>query len=372
MKKFIKNIHLWLSLPFGVVITIICFSGAMLIFEKEISESLQRRYYFVERVTDSKITFADAIAAVEPLLTEDQHITGVVISPDAERTWKVTLSAPKHAAMYVDQYSGEVLGRPERLKFFATMFRLHRWLMDSRPEDKGAIYWGKMIVGVSTIVCAVLLITGIVLWIPRSVAMWKNRSRIALRRGWRRFLYDLHVTGGIYAALLVLAMALTGLTWSFEWYRNGVYRLFGVDTSASSPKPQRATSDASSPYAVWEDVYADVAARYEHHGDITLALGSASVKLAGIGNPRAQDRYTFDSATGEITSVVEYADSPRRQKIGGWLYALHVGNWGGLFTRVLWFLAAMLGATLPITGYYLWFKRVFAKRCDNKCEKCLK
>lgn len=36
---------------------------------------------------------------------------------------------------------------------------------------------------------------------------------------------------------------------------------------------------------------------------------------------------------------------------------MHVGSFGGLATRVLWFVAALLGALLPLTGYYLWYKR---------------
>jgi hypothetical protein len=28
----------------------------------------------------------------------------------------------------------------------------------------------------------------------------------------------------------------------------------------------------------------------------------------------------------------------------------------------MWFLAAMLGATLPLTGYYLWIRRMVVKR----------
>ncbi|MDE6348140.1 MAG: PepSY domain-containing protein, partial [Bacteroides sp.] len=39
-------------------------------------------------------------------------------------------------------------------------------------------------------------------------------------------------------------------------------------------------------------------------------------------------------------------------------YTMHVSNWGGIFTRILTFLAALLGATLPLTGYYLWAKRL--------------
>ena len=33
MKKVFRKIHLWLSVPFGLLITLICFSGAMLVFD---------------------------------------------------------------------------------------------------------------------------------------------------------------------------------------------------------------------------------------------------------------------------------------------------------------------------------------------------
>lgn len=37
---------------------------------------------------------------------------------------------------------------------------------------------------------------------------------------------------------------------------------------------------------------------------------------------------------------------------------VHVGSWLGGLTRLLNFLAALLGATLPLTGYYLWLRRL--------------
>ena len=84
-----------------------------------------------------------------------------------------------------------------------------------------------------------------------------------------------------------------------------------------------------------------------------------SVKREGMGNQRAADKYSFDSRTGEVTDVVLYADSDHNRKVRGWVYSIHVGSWGGIITRVMWFLAAMLGATLPLTGYYLWIRRKF-------------
>ena len=277
MRKIFKELHIWLSMPLGLVMSVICFSGAMLVFEKEITESVQKEYYFVDKVSDDALSIEQVKMLVEPTLAEDVEIKGVVVSEEAERCYKVNLSKPKHAAVYIDQYSGKIKGQPERLPFFRTMFRLHRWLMDSRPED-GGIYWGKMIVGVSTLLMVIIIITGIIIWIPKNIKNLKARLSINVKKGWRRFCYDLHVAGGFYAALLILAMALTGLTWSFEWYRDGFNEIFG-----------------------------DIISRKT-------------------------------------------------------IRAIHVGSWGGMTTRVLWFLAAMIGAALPLTGYYLFFKRKFGKR----------
>ena len=35
MKKIFRTLHLWLSVPFGLLVSLICFSGAMLVFENE-------------------------------------------------------------------------------------------------------------------------------------------------------------------------------------------------------------------------------------------------------------------------------------------------------------------------------------------------
>ena len=47
MKKLFRNIHLWLSLPLGILISIICLSGAALVFEQDITQALQRSIYRV-------------------------------------------------------------------------------------------------------------------------------------------------------------------------------------------------------------------------------------------------------------------------------------------------------------------------------------
>lgn len=79
---------------------------------------------------------------VELMLPDSVSVTGISVFSDPERAWQVNLSKPRRASVYVDQYTGEIKGKYERSAFFVTMFRLHRWLLDSMKADGGA-FWGK-------------------------------------------------------------------------------------------------------------------------------------------------------------------------------------------------------------------------------------
>ena len=458
MRNFFRKFHLWVSVPFGIVITITCFTGALLVFEKEITALCVGDITVVTPVGEP-LPVSVIADKVDATLPADVDVKGVVISSSPDEAYRVNLSKPKKAFVYVNQYTGEVIGKDERMPFFQTVFRLHRWLMDSNPGE-GKVFWGKMIVGASTLAFVVILLTGLVIWWPRNRKMLKNRLQIALRKGKNRFWYDLHVAGGFYAMLLLLAMALTGLAWSFEWYSNGVYTLLGageanetavveskapkvatapvcpgncrectlpvcaysvennstavvpgsvtlwnadavtaatnvveakyvdaepaisvadidaitaatvVDaqsgatamTDGNSGATSLAVASHSTEFDSWQRAYENVAAIVQHFETITVSAGVVSVKNTKYGNIRAADKYMFDEESGAIISVELYKDSARKGKLSGWFYALHTGLWGGLLTRVLYFLAALLGATLPLTGYYLWVKRLYGKR----------
>ena len=381
MKKAFRKIHLWLSVPFGLIITVICFSGAALVFEDEVMELCRRDLYYVEKVSGAPLPVEYLIEKVAGTLPDSVAVTGVSISSDAERAYQVNLSKPRRASVYVDQYTGEVKGRHERAPFFLTMFKLHRWLLDGMKPD-GGIFWGKMIVGVSTLMFVFVLISGIVIWWPRTKKALKNSLKIAVGKGRRRFWYDLHVAGGMYALVLLLAMALTGLTWSFSWYRTGFYKVFGVEmkqraghgalqtvhgtpqtahggkSGRNSSEEGRGNREHTSPYACWQQVYEELKARNAGYKQITVSNGSASVSFERFGNQRAADRYAFNPQDGEITEVTLYKDTDASGKMRGWIYSVHVGSWGGMFTRILTFIAALLGGTLPLTGYYLWLRRI--------------
>lgn len=158
MRKFFHQIHLWLSIPLGILISVICLTGAILVFEKEITQIM-----YPETLTTQ---------------VEGQH------------------------------------GRKQRPEFFRQVRALHRWLLDA-PAKKGESSAGKTVVGITTVAMTVILISGVIIWFPRNRRTLKNRLQISCTKGWRRFWYDSHVALGFYSTLFLLIMALTGLTWSF-------------------------------------------------------------------------------------------------------------------------------------------------------------
>jgi len=112
----------------------------------------------------------------------------------------------------------------------------------------------------------------------------------------------------------------------------------------------------------WQTAYDAVKAKNQNAPSITVSEGQVEVSLGNYGNNRATDSYTFDSETGKITGEQKYADKPAGDKMRGWIYAIHTGAWAGIAGRILAFLAALLGASLPLTGYYIWLKRICTKR----------
>lgn len=172
MRKLFAKIHLWISLPLGILFSVICLTGAILVFE---NETLQ------------------------------------LLNPSAD-----VMSMGKHA--------------PERKElvgydFFHSTLRIHRWLLDA-PAKKGERTVGKEIVGYSTLAMAIVLMSGIVIWWPRNRKVLKNRLSVTCSKGSKRFWYDSHVSIGFYATLLLLIMCLTGLVWSFTGWREAFWNLF--------------------------------------------------------------------------------------------------------------------------------------------------
>ncbi len=362
MRRFFLRLHLWLGVPLGVIISVICFSGACLVFEQEITRGLTPELSNVSR-GDRQMTPSEIAASHAELQIQSITYPAVATEPCL-----VTLA--DRTQLSLDPYTGRVLGRVPSYAFFSTMKKLHRWLMDE-PAARGEMSAGKMIVGIAVIVLLLALATGVVVWIPKSVKALK--IRLSVRR--KTLLHDAHTSLGIYAVVLLLLMALTGLTWSFGWYRNAVYSLFGASETTSQPfehqafksenkkpegrpqggRPERFEHEIN--FSSWDKALKNLQSEYAVYQSITIADGTAQVAADPTTSMRKLDNVTFDKRSGRIEDIKRYRDSATSQRMRGWLYALHTGIWGGGVTKIIYFIVALIGASLPITGYCIWIRR---------------
>ncbi len=390
MRKIFAKIHLWLSIPLGIFISIICLTGAILVFEQEITQALNPKLYRVETTSENTpLSPSELAEAINRQVPDTLQLTSLQFAQDPEKpVWAGFKNAGKKT-LSVNPYTGEVNGWSKNYPFFQEVRKLHRWLLDA-PARKGEKSVGKAIVGITTLLMVVILISGLVIWIPRTTKALKNRLKISCTKGWRRFWYDSHVATGFYTLIFLLVMALTGLTWSFGWYRTAAYSLFGAAPQAMETshghagKPQEADSSqhrnrqdgdsktgrqarpdesdkASSNqirlYQTWDRVLAGLQRTYPAYTSIKLEQGSAQIVTSPEGSLRKSDTARFQAGNGNITGITTSDQAPVSQKMKGYFYSFHTGSWGGIWTKILYFLAALLGGILPLSGYYLWYKK---------------
>lgn len=369
MKKFFRKLHLWLSIPTGIIIFIVCLSGAMLVFQEEILHLANPSHYYVEEVKGEPLPLDKLIPMVNEQLTENS-VAGVQIFSDPKRTYTMTLKEGFRVSAFVNPYTAEVTGYYyyQENPFYVIM-RIHRWLMD------GTRTWGKYAVGISTLLFIFILITGLI--VQPGKFFRKSTFVISRGKGKFRLLYDLHNVLGVYACIVLLICALTGLMWSFTWYRNGVFKLFGTEAvqtrahghgnrAGNAKSGGQGAEDKEKEkllnVAHWQEVFNHVKAENPDMEFIRMQDKKAAVHLAGSMRSRAVDTYNFDARTGEIKGIDYYKDVAKSSRIWGWVYSLHVGNFWGIWSKILVFIAALFGASLPVTGYWMYFKKLSRKK----------
>ena len=128
-------------------------------------------------------------------------------------------------------------------------------------------------------------------------------------------------------------------------------RRTGTDESDTRPK------NAQRPYRTWDQVLAGLQQTYPSYTSIKLERNSAQIITSPEGSLRKSDTARFQAEDGTITGITTSDQVPISQKMKGYFYSFHTGTWGGMWTKILYFLAAFLGGILPLSGYYLWYKK---------------
>ncbi|HYK76482.1 MAG TPA: PepSY-associated TM helix domain-containing protein, partial [Daejeonella sp.] len=263
---------------------------------------------------------------------------------------------------FVNPYTGEIIELYSyRETFFYKAFALHRWLLGGNDSI------GKLIVGISTLMFLFILITGLILWWPKTRKMVSQRLKIKWDGNWKRLNHDFHIVLGFYTSIFLFIFAFTGLAWSFQWFNKGIYV---VTKSEMKPpaEPPLSTYNPDKKSLSYEEVLQAAMTQVQEASfyNISAAKDSAGVFTLNIlpaqAPEMATDTYYLDQYSGEIIGSLKFSEKNLGQRVRATFKPVHTGSIFGVCSKVIAFITCLLGVTFPITGYIMWINRINKKK----------
>lgn len=371
-------IHLAAGVVCGLVIGVMCVTGVMLAFEKDVIAWAERDARRVEATVGAVRKPLDELERHFRAARPDAQPTGIVVSADPRAA--VAFTVGRSATYYVDPYTGEVREPASKATagFMQTMLVWHRYLGFSGEESRPR---GKLVNGVANVAFLVLAITGLYLWLPRTWSwravrpvIWFRQNASARARD-----FNWHNTIGLWSAPVLIVLTLTAMPISFRWAGSFLYTLTGTPLPASGPQSSGTpipTVDLPAPAADARPVSRDalLAAAQAAVPDwltITLRLAAPGAKPAPVyftvrereAWPRtANTTLQFDPYSGRLLRRDGHADLNAARQFRAWTRFLHTGEAVGWPGQLIAGLASLGGAVLVFTGLALSYRRFFGRR----------
>jgi uncharacterized iron-regulated membrane protein len=409
LRAVLFQLHWLLGLGAGLVLAVAGVTGALLSYEDAIGEAFDADLIRVAPRSEDRLA-PDALLARFHVQRPDT-VASLTIAAEPGTAALVRLgrdpaTGQRPPSLYLDPHDGTVRGAARTEGVFATIRRLHRWLL--LPGDgKG---WGRTLTGASLVALLVLLGTGLYLRWPKvmSVRIWLKPH---LRQWGRPTYWSLHAVAGTWVLPVYGVIALSGLWWSYDGYREavtvlltqgeGIPRMAAAKPAATEAKP--AATEAKPPATVAKPAASDakpagrkdVASRGEGRpGRREEGLGSPGVPpldtawtafrsadagrftratltlpggAEGVVRIRSKNRNGWrddtriEASTGRVLAHEVGGERPVGVRIAGNMLDVHSGRIFGVLGPPIFLVAALLMPLFLVTGLLLYIGRRAAR-----------
>jgi len=373
-KYILFLLHLWLGLIVGGVICFIAITGALYVFKHEVEDLSVYSSIHREAPAESIVSIDVVQANFEASYDKTPH--KITIPEKTNHNIRVQFTERGKAGItaFADRETGEIIGElsPSVPKFFNTIMFLHRWF------NMENFKLGRQITAACTLVFMVLLISGLILWFPKTGKKnaWRNKFSFGFRYKFSVWNRDLHINMGMYAFIFLIVVAWTGIFFTYGWVK---------DITVNSLKPAELRQEASHGHNQKSQRKPSVGNQQKKKAlevnlDVLLAeanqhlnyTGDLSVMLSGkgISSPTIRKKNTHNllgaqlyddvkfSDKGKLMKVDLFKDRPLYQKVGSMIKPIHTGEILGLKSKIFAFILSLFAAYLPISGYIMWFKKL--------------
>jgi sulfite reductase (NADPH) flavoprotein alpha-component len=223
-KRQLRNIHKIVGLLFCITIVIIGVTGALYSYSDVITnyekESYLRARYKPNAEPLSLRELSERFYRQRPD-ADIRYIRGLTLGDNLKSLTFTTFNDGKYSFYHIDMYSGDIAEH----SFIAERVFWAIVLLHTSLDFEAQNATGRHIVAATTIAIIVLTITGLYFYIPMLKHNFSRNMKLDLKAKGYGFWYKLHSVVGVYTCLFVLTMCLTGLWWSYDWYRDMLYDL---------------------------------------------------------------------------------------------------------------------------------------------------
>jgi sulfite reductase (NADPH) flavoprotein alpha-component len=348
-------------------------TGAAYSFQDELLRALNPEVLRVE-VRGGGVLPADVLLPKIEAASQ-QRVVRLNVEAAADAPGRVMFAPPagelRGASRYFDPYSGELLGAPRGQGFFDLMLELHRFLAMGE--------YGKQVTAASTLALIFFCLSGLYLRWPRQASSWRAWLTLDWAKRGRTFNWDLHAVAGTWCLAFYLCAALTGLYWSYDWYREGLTGLLSSEPAGQlrnrGGQPSADAAPTVDYVALWTGLQQAAGPQLSAYSlRLPAAAGQPATVfylLADAPHDRALNQVALDPQSGAPSGNRRYRQLAFGDQLLASVYALHVGSYFGLPGRILMLLASLSMPLFAITGWLLYLDRRRNKRAALAARKAL-
>jgi uncharacterized iron-regulated membrane protein len=371
MKK-LRKIIFWCHLPVGVtagvVILIMCVTGVLLSYEKQITSWADTRGYMSAPPTPEAQPLPIDILIAKAREDRETNPTAVTLKSDPAAPAEIAFG--RGTTLFINPYTGSIYGEGSHnvRNFFRVVTDWHRWL-GARGDNRNV---ARAITGACNLGFLFLVMSGFYLWWPRNWNFKSFRNVAWFRRGLpsRARDFNWHNVIGFWSALLLFIIVLSAVVISYTWAGNLVYRVVGEtppaprSTQPTAPKNEKSQLELSNNF---NSAFHRAKQQVSDWRSITLQLPTSAatpltfnIDRGNGGQPQKRGQLVVDRTTGEIVRWEPFSSNTRGRQLRSILRFAHTGEVLGVVGQTIAGAVSAGGAVLVLTGLALALRRLFA------------
>lgn len=361
-RKILFWTHLCLGVVGGIVIFIMCVTGAALSFEKNITEYVERDQRYV--AVGEKRLPVDAV--LQKVIDAKPKAKPSSIATTNDPAAAVTVSLGRDGQVFVDPYTGNITGEgsPAARGFFRFMTDLHRYIALS--GDGRAV--GKAITGACNLMFLGLAITGLYIWMPRRLSLKHVRPNLWFRstKSGKARDFNWHNTIGFWSSLVLVVLTVTAVVISYQWAGNLIYTITGNDPPQQQQAQPQQGQQNDQPFVIPSNIntlWASAETQTQGWKTISLRLPVTKDATFTIDEGKSLNIFgrstlTLDATNAAVSKWEPYAEQNSARALRSWFRFTHTGESFGIIGQFIGFVACIGGAVLVYTGLALAIRRL--------------